>query len=76
MSLEHYILGKNRSWTISQVRNRFLESLVMSVVLAYVLGVGDRHLENIFVTDRAELIHIDFEYLFGAAPFWSTLQAK
>lgn len=69
MSLEHYILGKNRSWTISQVRNRFLESLVMSVVLAYVLGVGDRHLENILVTDRAELIHIDFEYLFGAAPF-------
>ena len=69
MSLEHYIYDTNRQESVDTIRDRFLHSLVCSTVLAYVLGVGDRHLENILITDRAELVHIDFEYMFGDQPF-------
>jgi len=69
ISLEHYILNTNRRLSVELIRDRFLNSLVCSTVLAYVLGVGDRHLENILITDNAQLVHIDFEYMFGDQPF-------
>lgn len=35
-------------------------------IAGYVLGIGDRHLENFLVNSRtAELIAIDFGYSFG-----------
>ena len=69
MSLEHYILDKNRHMCVDTIRRCFLNSLVCSTVVAYILGVGDRHLENILITDNAQLVHIDFEYMFGNQPF-------
>ena len=38
------------------------------LVLCYVLGVGDRHLENILVTKNGDLLHIDFSYILGEDP--------
>ena len=39
-----------------------------SCVLCYVLGVGDRHMENILVTRQGKLLHIDFSYILGDDP--------
>ncbi|EFC47806.1 DNA dependent protein kinase catalytic subunit [Naegleria gruberi] len=50
------------------IRNRFAKSLATFSISSYVLGIGDRHLEN-FLVDFSEgsLIGIDFGHAFGSA---------
>ena len=50
------------------MRRKFIKTCVSSCVLCYVLGVGDRHLENILVTKDGQLLHIDFSYILGDDP--------
>lgn len=45
----------------------FRKSVVGSCVLSYIVGLGDRHLQNIVVCN-GELAHIDFSYMFGHDP--------
>ena len=68
LSLQNYILSRMRYKTTCDIRRRFIRSCAASCILCYVLGVGDRHLENIMVTDTGHLMHIDFTYLIGADP--------
>lgn len=53
--------------SVTTVRAKFRRSVIGSCILSYVLGVGDRHLQNIVVAD-GELAHIDFAYMFGRDP--------
>ena len=50
------------------IRNRFAKSLATFSICSYILGIGDRHLEN-FLIDFSEgsLIGIDFGHAFGSA---------
>ena len=47
---------------MAALRERFIKSVAAACVLSYVLGVGDRHLENMLVTDDGKLVHVDFFY--------------
>ena len=67
-SLQNFILDRNAQLTVNDLRQRFIKSVAAACVLSYVLGVGDRHLENMLVTDNGELIHVDFSYLLGDDP--------
>jgi hypothetical protein len=53
--------------TVRGVRQRFIRSAVGACILSYILGVGDRHLQNMVVCN-GELAHIDFSYLLGHDP--------
>lgn len=45
-----------------------VKSCAVYSVLTYVLGVGDRHADNILISKDGRLFHIDFSYMLGSNP--------
>ncbi|XP_049537442.1 serine-protein kinase ATM [Anopheles darlingi] len=59
--LEHY--PKPGDWFAK--RQKYVKSVATSSMIGYILGIGDRHVQNILIDQRtAEVIHIDFGIAF------------
>jgi hypothetical protein len=52
----------------SNVMDTYLRSCAGYSVITYILGVGDRHLDNLLMKSSGEFMHVDFGYMFGRDP--------
>lgn len=74
LSLQNYVLENNPKEKIQTTKRRFLQSLAISSCLSYILGLGDRHLDNIMINKSGQIFNIDYGYLMDN-PMTSILSA-
>lgn len=70
MSILAYLIEKNEHShePAAFLRERFLQSCAAYCVITFLLGVSDRHLDNILLRQDGCLFHVDYGFVLGQDP--------
>lgn len=68
VTLLNYVMSSNEELNVKALRERVVASTAGACLLAFTMGLGDRHLQNILVSADAFLVHVDFGYVLGEDP--------
>ncbi|KAG8194041.1 hypothetical protein JTE90_028384 [Oedothorax gibbosus] len=61
--------SENGPYGIShEIMDCYVKSCAGYCIITYLLGVGDRHLDNLLMAKNGKLFHIDFGYILGRDP--------
>lgn len=52
----------------ANVVDNYVRSLAGYSVIMYILGLGDRHLDNLLLCENGKLFHVDFGFILGRDP--------
>lgn len=67
--LQHHYPDQSQDLGVCEwVMDNFVRSCAGYSVITYILGVGDRHLDNLLICPNGVFFHADFGYIFGQDP--------
>ena len=63
ISIKNFIEENNDESNVADLKDIVTKSLAISSCIAYILGLADRHLDNIMINKSGQIFHIDYSHI-------------